>query len=95
MNNEKKQQCPKFKYGNPLDYLKSISKHYESSKLPVRQHDFIANWDQDRYWSGYFTTDPQLKKDCKDFSRLVNFYRKSLLFLRKYPENQKKLIDAE
>jgi hypothetical protein len=44
----------------------------------------MPNWDQDRYWTGYYTTDPHLKKVCKDFSRLVNFYRKSLLMLGNY-----------
>ena len=71
--------CPAYKYGNPLDYLESVSKYYGSHRLPTRQFDFIPNWDQDRYWTGYYTTDPTLKKACKDFSRLVNFYRKVLL----------------
>ena len=39
----------------------------------------MPNYDQDHYWSGYYTTDPELKKICKDFSRLVNLYRKILL----------------
>jgi len=39
----------------------------------------MPNYDQDHYWSGYYTTDPDLKKICKDFSRLVNLYRKVLL----------------
>lgn len=48
----------------------------------------MPNWDQDRYWTGYYTTDPLLKKTCKDFSRLVNFYRKSLLFTDQYSKYQ-------
>jgi hypothetical protein len=36
----------------------------------------MPNFDQDHYWSGYFTTNPALKVICKDFSRLVNLYRK-------------------
>jgi hypothetical protein len=39
----------------------------------------MSNWDQDRYWSGYYTTDPDLKIICKDFSRLVNLYRKNMV----------------
>lgn len=39
----------------------------------------MSNWDQDRYWTGYFTTDPELKIVCKRFSRLVNFVRKVLV----------------
>ena len=39
----------------------------------------MPNWDQDRYWTGYYTTDPNLKKYCKDLSRLVNLYRKILM----------------
>lgn len=55
----------------------------------------MPNWDQDRYWTGFFTTDPQLKKICKDFSRLVNFYRKTLLFNNKYSDNKALLSDTE
>lgn len=51
----------------------------------------MPNWDQDRYWTGYYTTDPALKKICKDFSRIVNFYRKSLLVSNAYEQNAKKL----
>ena len=36
----------------------------------------MPNFDQDHYWSGYYTTDPDLKKICKDYSRLVNIFRK-------------------
>lgn len=36
----------------------------------------MPNYDQDHYWSGYYTTNPELKKVCKDFSRLVNLFRK-------------------
>lgn len=39
----------------------------------------MTNWDQDRYWSGYFTTDPQLKIICKSFSRLFNLAKKNLI----------------
>lgn len=39
----------------------------------------MPNWDQDRYWSGYYTTDPDLKIICKDFSRLLNLYRKNMV----------------
>jgi len=42
----------------------------------VREYDFMPNYDQDHYWSGYYTTNPDLKKICKDFSRLINLYRK-------------------
>jgi hypothetical protein len=44
--------------------------------MPIRKEDFMPNWDQDHYWTGYYTTDPDLKKVCKDFSRLVNLFRK-------------------
>ena len=39
----------------------------------------MPNWDQDHYWNGYYTTDPDLKKKCKDFSRLLNFGRKHFI----------------
>lgn len=44
--------------------------------MPVRESDFMPNFDQDHYWSGYYTTNPDLKIICKDFSRLVNLFRK-------------------
>lgn len=69
-------QCPVYKYGNPSDYLSLLKTVYNQTSLPLRNFDFIPNWDQDHYWTGYYTTDPDLKKICKDFSRLVNFYRK-------------------
>lgn len=82
--NEGKGECPMYKYGNPSEYVSLISKYYEENKLPTRKFDFMPNWDQDRYWSGYYTSDPQLKVQCKDFSRLVNLYRKMLL--KSFPE---------
>lgn len=90
-----KASCPTFKYGNPTDYLGIISKYYQTSELKVRKWDFIPNWDQDRYWTGYYTTDPQLKKACKDYSRLINFYRKSLLQMDRVSDNIGTLIGAE
>ena len=77
MNND--QKCSQYKYGNPSDYLKAIKQHWTTNKIPQRKHDLMPNWDQDRYWVGYYTTDPILKKKCKDFSRLVGLYRKLLL----------------
>lgn len=79
LNKKENSQCPAYKYGNPLDYLATITQYYQNKNLPTRKYDFIPNWDQDRYWVGYYTTDPSLKKACKDFSRLINFYRKALL----------------
>ena len=74
--NENNGSCPVYKYGNPSDYLSLMKNVYDQDSLPVRSFDFMPNWDQDHYWTGYYTTDPDLKKICKDFSRLVNFYRK-------------------
>lgn len=74
LNQGKSTACPQYKYGNPSDYLELVKKTY--SDVPQRKFDFMPNYDQDHYWSGYYTTDPDLKKICKDFSRLVNIYRK-------------------
>jgi hypothetical protein len=68
-------ECPVYKYGNPIDYL-DIIKNVYGAATPIREHDFMPNFDQDHYWSGYYTTNPELKKVCKDFSRLVNLFRK-------------------
>lgn len=73
LNSNLKGDCKKAKYGNPADYFKYAKKE---SSVPVRESDFLPNFDQDHYWSGYFTTNPELKIVCKDFSRLVNLYRK-------------------
>ena len=47
----------------------------------------MPNYDQDHYWSGYFTTNPMLKIVCKDFSRLINLYRK--IFLKERIKNKR------
>ena len=75
MNSKSGSQCPKYKYGNPSDYFKAIQAE-KKGKVPVRQSDFIPNFDQDHYWAGYYTTNPMLKVICKDFSRLSNLFRK-------------------
>lgn len=79
MNGHSQSQCLKYKYGNPKDYLQTIKGYWSENKLQTRQSDFIPNWDQDRYWSGYYTTDPELKIICKQFSRLVNLVRKTMV----------------
>lgn len=50
--------CPAYRYGNPSDYLNIIWTYWKNNQLPTRKYDFIPNWDQDRYWAGYYTTDP-------------------------------------
>lgn len=39
----------------------------------------MPNYDYGNYWTGYYTTDPALKKICKDYSRLVNVYKKIIV----------------
>jgi hypothetical protein len=68
-------KCPAFKYGNPSDYFNNV-KITADKGVSTRENDFMPNWDQDHYWSGYYTTNPELKKVCKDYSRLVNIFRK-------------------
>jgi hypothetical protein len=86
LNNEnKKEGCTKYKYGNPSDYLDILKTLY--TEAPKREFDFMPNYDQDHYWSGYYTTDPDLKKICKDFSRLVNIYRKIFIKFAKDSSN--------
>jgi hypothetical protein len=84
-----------FKYGNPTDYFRKISKYYEKSGLDIRKYDFIPNWDQERYWSGYYTSNPLIKKICKDLSRLINFYKKSLFSTNTYANYTKTINAAE
>ena len=57
----------------------------------------MSNWDQDRYWSGYFTTDPDLKIVCK---RLINLVRKILVKAafndpKVYEEHHETLLRSE
>lgn len=92
LNHKNPTQCPVFKYGNPSDYLSLMKNVYNQDSLPVRNFDFIPNWDQDHYWTGYYATDPDLKKKCKDFSRLVNFYRKIAIKQPKNPHNNETLL---
>lgn len=47
--------------------------------MPTRYYDLMPNYDMGSYWAGYYTTYPELKKLCKDSSRLLNFYKKALL----------------
>lgn len=82
LNIGSRKQCPEYKYGNPSDYMVKFNQFYARHELPVRKWDFMPNWDQGHYWTGYFTTEPDLKKLCKDFSRLLNLYRK--IFLKYY-----------
>lgn len=74
--NKGKSSCKEYKYGNPEDYLKIIKIYWKNHAVPIREFDFMPNYDQDHYWAGYYTTDPALKKICKDYSRLVNLYKK-------------------
>jgi hypothetical protein len=76
LNPNNSKTCQIYKYGNPNDYLNLIKGQYDQKNMPVRANDFMPNWDQDHYWNGYYTTDPDLKKVCKDFSRLLNLFRK-------------------
>lgn len=39
----------------------------------------MPDWDQDRYWAGYFTTDPVIKKKCRDTSRIMHFYKRAIV----------------
>lgn len=48
-------------------------------KFPKYQDDFLPYWHRDRYWNGFYTINPHLKKDSKDFSRLLDFYKKMIL----------------
>ncbi len=86
-------QCPIFTYGNPSDYLNLLKQEYSPKDMPVRQEDFMPNWDQDHYWTGYYTTDPDLKKVCKDFSRLVNLFRKIYIKKNYLAPSTQKIID--
>jgi hypothetical protein len=75
MNEGEKGTCAHYKWGNPSDYFKWAKE--STAEVPVRASDFMPNYDQDHYWSGYYTTNPELKIICKDFSRLLNLFRKT------------------
>jgi hypothetical protein len=59
--------------------MNRLKGYYQENNLPIRYYDLMPDWDAGRYWSGYYTTDPVLKKVCKDSSRLLNFYKKAIL----------------
>jgi hypothetical protein len=71
------EECTTYKYGSPSEFV-NLLKELQTLKenITTREFDFLPNFDQDHYWSGYYTTDPQLKKICKDYSRLINLFRK-------------------
>jgi len=74
MNQGGKSSCAHYKWGNPSDYFKWTNN--SKAEVPVRASDFMPNYDQDHYWSGYYTSNPELKIICKDFSRILNLFRK-------------------
>lgn len=73
--------CGGYKYGNPTDYMTKVKEYWKKHPVKTREFDFIPDWDQDRYWTGYYTTDPLSKKACRDSSRILHFYKKALLHL--------------
>ena len=75
---ENSSQCGGYHYGNPSEYMDKIKQYWKSHPITTRENDFMPDWDQDRYWTGYYTTDPQLKKKCRDSSRMLNFYKRAI-----------------
>jgi len=75
----KDHNCSAIHYGNPSEYLEKLKKYYGTKDLPTRYFDLMPNYDMGSYWTGYYTTYPELKKLCKDSSRLLNLYKKALL----------------
>ena len=58
LNKDTLKACHRFKFGNPSDYLDSIKTVYNESNLPTREYDLLSNYDQDHYWSGFYTSNP-------------------------------------
>lgn len=59
--------------------MAKIKDYWSQHPVKSREHDFMPDWDQDRYWVGYYTTDPLTKKVCRDSSRTLHFYKKALV----------------
>lgn len=75
----KEEGCKAAHYGNPSEFLVQIKNYFADHTVPTREYDLMPNYDEGSYWAGYYTTYPELKKLCKDSSRLLNFYKKALL----------------
>lgn len=71
--------CEAVHYANPSEYLDALKKYYQDKEVPVRYNDLMPNYERGGYWTGYYTTYPELKKLCRDSSRLLNFFKKALL----------------
>lgn len=69
-----------FKYSTPGRYIKAIKE--EKRTWPVFKNDFLPYAMEDHeYWSGYYTSRADLKKQAKDYSSL--FHAQNKLFARR------------
>ncbi|EGC28973.1 hypothetical protein DICPUDRAFT_99980 [Dictyostelium purpureum] len=81
------------RYGTVSDYFKQLKSEILNEKLQLTEIDkdfFPYATDYDEYWTGYFTTRPTMKKQIREFSKLLRFTESiySLLMLdNKYNQN--------
>jgi len=62
-------------YSTPEDYIEALYK--EGVTYPTKTDDFFPYADRpNAYWTGYFTSRPELKLLVKYAGRVLNSYRK-------------------
>ncbi|KAL9652227.1 hypothetical protein ABK040_011887 [Willaertia magna] len=53
-------------YSTVTDYFEALSQDFKDTKYPVVKHDFVPYADNsDSYWTGYFTSLPNLKRAAR------------------------------
>lgn len=71
------------KYATVSDYLYTLHKRFSHVRFPVIKHDFFPYADnEDSYWSGHFSSLPNLKKRIREAESQLRASETSMAFAR-------------